>query len=265
MKKYLIHSIIYFLLVTAFSVLATSCVPSKPVEEERVLPADRLMKKLEANRRKIKTFMGSGTINLDSPQLTAKASFQVLLKKPDSMRISFYGPFGIDLAQAIATKRDFVFYDVINNRVYKGVTRDLSLKNIFKVDLTFDELMDAFAGAVDLTDKLRREPDDLFVKDDSYFLTYSDDITGRQSQYEILIDDLAITKYKIIERPANSVLEGIYKDFEIFDDVPLPYKISVNYKLMNQDINIDYRSIKVNKELPSLTFTIPEDAEVVEW
>lgn len=265
MKKYFIHSLIYILLVVAISLTITSCVPSKPVEEERVLPADRLMKKLEANRRKIKTFIGSGTINLDSPQLTAKASFQVLIKKPDSIRISFYGPFGIDLAQAVTTKRDFVFYDVINNRVYKGVTKDLSLKNIFKIDLTFNELMDAFAGSVDLTDKLRREPDNLFVKDDSYFLTYSDEITGRESQYEIFIDDLAIRKYKIIEKPASSILEGTYSDFETFDDVPLPYKININYQLMNQDIDIDYRSIKVNKELPSLSFTIPEDAEVIEW
>jgi len=264
-KKYFIHSLIYLLLLITFSIVITSCVPSKPVEEERVLPADRLMKKLEANRRKIKTFMGNGTINLDSPQMTAKASFQVIIKKPDSIRISFYGPFGIDLAQAVATKKDFAFYDVINNRLYKGVAKDLSLKNIFKIDLTFNELMDAFAGSVDLTDKLRREPDKLFVKGDSYFLSYIDELTGRESQYEIFIDDLAIRKYKIMEVPSNLILEGSYNDFETFEDVPLPYKININYKLMSQDINIDYRSIKVNKELPSLTFTIPEDAEVVEW
>ncbi len=265
MKKYFVKTFFYTLIIISISLLFSSCVPSKPVEEERILPADRLMKKLEVNRRKIKTFLGSGTINLDSPELTAKASFQVAIKKPDSIRISFYGPFGIDLAQAVATKRDFVFYDVINNRVYRGITKDLSLKNIFKVDLTFNELMDAFAGAVDLTDKLRREPDDLFVKDDTYFLTYSDGVTGRQSLYEILIDDLAITKYKIVERPSNSILEGAYRDFEMFDEVPLPYKININYKLMNQKIDIDYRNIKINDELGNLSFTIPEDAEIVEW
>ena len=265
MRKKVINVISYLLIVLSLSVLINSCVPSKPVEEERILPADRLVKKLEANRRKVKTFLGSGTINLDSPQLTAKATFQVVIKKPDSIRISFYGPFGIDLAQAVTTKRDFVFFDVINNRVYKGVTKNLSLKNIFKIDLTFNELMDAFAGAVDLTDKLRREPDNLFVNQDSYYLTYADEITGRQSQYEILVDNLAITKYKIIENPDNSVLEGTYKDFENFEDVPIPYKIRINYELMNQNINIDYRSIKVNKDVSSLTFAIPEDAQVIEW
>ncbi|MDZ7765411.1 MAG: DUF4292 domain-containing protein [Melioribacteraceae bacterium] len=265
MRKNIFRSVIYILIFTFIVIGFSSCVPSKPVDEERILPADRLIKKLEANRRKIKTFLGSGRINLDSPQLTAKATFQVALQKPDSIRISFYGPFGIDLAQAVATKRDFVFYDVINNKVYRGVTKDLSLKNIFKVDLTFNELMDAFAGAVDLTDKLRREPDDLFVNDNSYFLTYSNELTGRKNQYEILIDDLAITKYKIIEEPSNIILEGSYKDFDMFEDVPLPYKIDIDYKLMNQKISIEYRNIKVNQSLPNLTINIPEDADIVEW
>ncbi len=265
MKNQQILKTILGLLFVLFIAGLTSCVPSKPVEEERVLPADRLIKKLEANRRKIKTFLGSGTINLDSPQLTAKASFQVALKKPDSIRISFFGPFGIDLAQAVTTKRDFVFYDVINNKVYRGVTKDLSLKNIFKVDLTFNELMDAFTGAVDLTDKLRREPDNLVVNENSYLLSYNNDVTGRVSQYEILVDDLAITHYKVIEKPINTILEGKYRDFDFFEEVPVPYKVNVNYTVMNQDIDIDYRSIKVNDELGALTFEIPEDAEVVEW
>lgn len=265
MKKFFVYPVIYIIILILVPLSFSSCVPSKPVDEERILPADRLIKKLEANRRKIKTFRGSGTINLSSPQLTAKASFQVSLKKPDSIKISFYGPFGIDLAQSVATKRNFVFYDVINNKVYKGITRDLSLKNIFKIDLTFDELMDAFAGAVDLTDKLRREPDELLINNDSYLLTYSEAVTGRQNLYEILIDDLAITKYRIIEQPRNLVLEGSYRDFDMFDNVPLPYKININYKLMNQNIDIDYRSIRVNRELGSLSFIIPEDAEIIEW
>ena len=126
-------------------------------------------------------------------------------------------------------------------------------------------VVDAFAGAVDLTDKLRREPDELFVKDDTYYLSYSDDVTGRHSLYEILIDDLAITKYKILEQPSNTILEGTYRDFDMFDDVPLPYKINVNYKLMNQDIDINYRSIEVNNDIGSLSFAIPEDVEIVEW
>lgn len=262
MKKRLL---VWLLLIISASVLFSSCVPSKPVDEERILPADRLVKKLEANRRKVKTFVGSGVLNISGPEVDAKANFQVELKKPDSIRISIYGPFGIDLAHAITTQNDFIFFDVLNNRVIKGRTSDLSLKNIFKIDLTFDELMDAFAGAVNLTDKLRREPDNLDFTKDKYYLTYNDSLIGRSTRYEILVDDLSITNYTITENPQNLVLEGKYKDFRSFESVPIPYQTNINYNLMGEKINIEYRNISVNKELKDIKFQIPEDAEIIEW
>lgn len=254
-----------YLLIIITVLFISSCVPSKPVEEERILPADRLVKKLEANRRNVKTFSGSGVINVSGPEVTANANFQVELKKPDSIKIAIYGPFGIDLAQALATKQNFQFYDVINNRLYRGRTTNLSLKNIFKVDLTFDELMDAFAGSVNLTDKLRREPDKLDVSNEKYFLTYQDSLVGRSTRYEILVDDLAITNYVIIENPGNVVLEGKYRGFREFEDVPIPYETAINYNLMGQKIDIEYRNISVNKELNDLRFPVPKDAEIIEW
>ena len=96
------------------------CAPSVTNLEEESLPYDRLVKKLEGNRRKIKSFVGTGVLNVESAELTAKGNFEVNIKKPDSISISIYGPWGIDLAHAMVTKRDFVFYDVMNNVVYKG-------------------------------------------------------------------------------------------------------------------------------------------------
>ena len=138
MKNY-VRIIILFL----SAILLSKCVPSKPVYEEEVLPADRLVKKLEANRRKIKTFEGSGVLNVQSPNLEAKASFEIYLKKPDSLKLVIYGPFGIDLAQALVTDSEFIFHDVIKNVVYKGRSDNNLLKKIFHVDLTFSELIDA--------------------------------------------------------------------------------------------------------------------------
>lgn len=46
---------VFIVLLLSFII---GCVPSKPVDEEKVFPADRLLKKLEGNRRKIKTFSG---------------------------------------------------------------------------------------------------------------------------------------------------------------------------------------------------------------
>ena len=112
------------------------CVPSKPAYVEEVLPADRLVKKLEANRRKIKTFEGSGILNVVSPKLEAKATFEVYLKKPDSLKFIIYGPFGIDLAQALVTNSEFTFHDIMKNIDFqKGLRVNTSCG--FTIDLVF--------------------------------------------------------------------------------------------------------------------------------
>lgn len=48
------------------------CAPSRQFDDDRVLSADRLIKRLEANRRKVKTFRGTGLLNIQSNQLNAK-------------------------------------------------------------------------------------------------------------------------------------------------------------------------------------------------
>ncbi len=93
--------------ITSF-ILLSGCVPSKPTEEVEILPTDRLVNKLEANRRRIRTFEGNGTITIKSNEFNNSATFRVVLVKPDSLYISFIGPFGIEIAQALVT----------DNRIY---------------------------------------------------------------------------------------------------------------------------------------------------
>ena len=242
-----------------------ACVPSKPTVEERELPADRLIKKLEANRRKIKTFEGSGIMNVESPQLSAKANFEVTLIKPDTIKLSVFGPFGIDLAHALVTKNDFKFYDVIRNDLYTGNVRMEILKNIFKVDLTFDDLLDAFSGSVNLTSNLRRTPDDFSANEDSYTLNYIDNRSNKSSVYEISVDEFAITNYRLIKDSSDVIFEGNYSDFRKFENVPVPFFSKVEYKEKNQSVTIEYRNIKVNKEITDLTFDYPNDVNVIRW
>lgn len=255
-KKYKI--LLFFIAVVALD----GCVPSKPTYVEEVLPADRLVKKLEANRRKIKTFEGSGVLNVVSPELEAKATFEVFLKKPDSLKFIIYGPFGIDLAQALITNSEFVFHDIIKNVVYKGRNNNDILKKIFHIDLTFSELVDAFAGAVNLTDKLRLEPDVFNLNDENYHLVYYDSLAGKQSDYEIQIDNLAIKNYKLYKAPQILIFEGVYSDFRTLNRVAIPYFTTIQNKVSAQKVTIDYRNIEVNTKIDKLVLDIPSDAKV---
>ena len=153
----------------------------------------------------------------------------------------------------------------MNNVVYKGDISKPVLREIFKVDLTFDELIDAFAGAVNLTDKLRLDPTEYDNKGDDYIMTYADSTKKVKSVYQISQKKLEIKKYGFYKFPNNLALQSTFSDFKIIDEVPIPYKIVVENKLNKQKINIEYRNITVNTEIEDMNLNIPSDAEIIEW
>jgi outer membrane biogenesis lipoprotein LolB len=153
----------------------SGCIPSKPsADEVETIPSERLVKKLEANRRKVKSFEGSGTLLINTDKINTSANFKIWLHKPDSIYLEIYGPFGIDLAQALVTNNKFQFFDAMHNTLYKGNTNSDVLQKIFKVNMSFNDLLDAFVGAVNMNSRLSSEPDKYEIKYDKYILTYND-------------------------------------------------------------------------------------------
>ena len=260
-KNFLLLSI-----VSIFSILyIDGCIPSKPVQVEQLVSADRLIKRLEANRRKIKNFIGTGTITIKTTDIDAKSNFQVQIKRPDSVKVSFYGPFGIDLASALITQQNFQFYDVINNRLYRGKLKTGVMSDILKIDISFEELLDMLTGSVNLTDKLRREPDKYESEDDIYKLTYFDSSAATASIYSIRQNDLGITDYKVNTLKGKNLVRAEYSNFRKYEDAPIPFLINVTEMQKNQKIKIEYRSVDVNKEIGMLKLEIPNDAKIIDW
>ncbi len=261
MKK--ISLIILFL--SNILILINGCVPSQPTEEFELLPSERLTNKLEANRRKIKNFEGTGTIFVNTPQMDNSATFRIVLQKPDSIYLTIMGPFGIELAQALVTKDKFTFYDALKNTAYIGAVNSNALQSIFRINLSFEDLLDAFVGSVNLTNNLYRAPDDYFVEDDRYVLTYLDSARTNKTVYKVDVRQLGITEYRLFGLDDILMLQGKYSDFELLENVAVPYKIAIENISDEQKINIDYKKINVNKNNIFIDFKIPDDATIIKW
>ncbi|QQS37494.1 MAG: DUF4292 domain-containing protein [Ignavibacteriales bacterium] len=261
MKKYFV--ILIALLNTI--ILFDGCVPSKPTEEVEILSSERLINKLEVNRRRIKNFEGTGTLTVKSNQLDNPASFRVVLQKPDSIYLSIMGPFGIELAQALVTNDNFIFYDVLQNTSYEGKPDDDVLRTIFKINLGFNELMDSFIGSVNLTENLYKNPDDYEVVYDKYLLTYVDREREKVSKYEVDVRELAITNYKITDLKGEVLLEGQYSKFNTLETVAIPYHIIVQNKTENQRVTIDYKNVRTNGNDIYIDFKLPGDVTRIKW
>jgi outer membrane lipoprotein-sorting protein len=254
-------AVISFLFITTYP----GCVPSRSMDEVEVLPIERLVKKLEANRRRIKSFQGSGKISISSAQFNNSAQFQVVLQKPDSLYFSVMGPFGIELAQVLVTKDDFLFYEALHNTLYKGKVSDDVLKGIFKIDLSFQDLMNAFIGSVSLADHLYENPTKFEVLYDNYVMTYADSTADVNSVYKIDVRDLGIINFDVTNHRGQASLSAAYSKFKVFESVPIPYNIEVKNLKNKQTINIEYKNIEVNKRNTSIKMDIPEDATVIKW
>jgi outer membrane lipoprotein-sorting protein len=245
--------------------IITGCVPSQPTEEFELLPSERLTNKLEANRRKIKSFEGSGTIFVNTPSMDNSATFRIVLQKPDSIYLTIMGPFGIELAQALVSKEKFTFYDALKNTAYIGDVNSNALQSIFRINLSFEDLLDAFVGSVNLTSNLYRAPDNYYVEDDRYVLTYLDSARTSKTVYKVDVRQLGITDYQLFGLDEALTLQGKYSDFELLENLAVPYKIAIENKTDDQKINIEYKKIIVNKKNILIDFKLPDDATIIKW
>lgn len=252
------------LVLLYISISFNGCVPSKPTEETEILPSERLISKLEANRRKISSFEGTGTITVKSRELNTSATFKVTLVKPDSISLTIMGPFGIELAQSLVTKNEFKFYDALQNTVYEGETSEDVLKNIFRIDLSFSDMMDAFIGSVNLTKHLYKQPSKYAIDGDQYVLTYIDSTNGEVTNYKVDIKELGITDYTL-SKNGDVILDGKYSRFNDVENVAVPYSIEVRNRREDQLVTIGYKRITANNKDVSIDFKLPGDATVIRW
>jgi len=246
-------------LIAAFSVGLFSCSSSVPtVKKSIAIPVDRILKRIEANRRKIKSFYGSGILKIDSKNFGAKASFEVLIKKPDSIKISVFGPFGLDVGELLVTKNNYKFYDAIKNKLYSGKDRSKILRKIFKLNFNFGDIIDAFAGAVNLSDKLNSLPSKADETDEFYYFTYGS--KNKNAVYKINKSELTLNEYSLVDE-GEKILNSKYSDFSLISGLKVPYKVNLNYLKEDGKVVIDYRNIKINRHIESMDILVPQDAE----
>lgn len=264
MRK-IIFSLLVLLTILSIPVIHNGCIPSKPYDDVEILPSERLIKRLEANRRRIRNFEGTGTLQIQSPGFNNSASFRIAVQRPDSIYLTVLGPFGIELAQASVTNHDFIFYDALNNTAYTGKSGNDILQTIFKINLSFNDLMDAFVGSVNLTDKLLELPDEYRVDYDKYVLTYIDSVSNNVTEYKVDIRELAITEFTISDIRRNPYLEGKYSNFNQVASVSLPYNVQIFNRRDNQRVFIEYRRMEANKLEVSTSFRLPHDTKIIKW
>ncbi|KAB2909008.1 MAG: DUF4292 domain-containing protein [Ignavibacteriales bacterium] len=266
MKKLLFLMMIALPLTFSWQGCATSTESMEDDTEiiDGSIKPERLVKKLEANRMKVRSLTGKGEMFVRTPEIDNSAFFQSIIKRPDSLNVNVYGPFGIELANVLVTEKDFRFYESLNNTLYTGSVDDVALQNIFKVDLAFEDLKDAFAGMVNLTSRLYIEPTEFRFEKGYFYLSYADSVSGNVVSYKIKLDGLNLEQYTIKGKKGEVLLDAKYSDFKKFGTIMLPRMIEVRSPRLNQSLKLNYESLEINTE-PVIEFSPPSDATLIEY
>lgn len=231
-------------------------------EADKVLPAERLIKKLEANRRKIKYFEGSGIINVVTNDFKGKSDFEVIINKPDSIRISFYGPFGIDIAHVFIINKRFQFYDVLQDKIYTSSNDRDFLYRLFKIDLSVSELLNSLLGAVDLSDHLNKDPDEYYA-DKIYKIIYFDKVHAQKVTYYVNKDENNLVRSMLEKINGEILYDAYYKDFRKFEDISIPYSMNITNKDKGQSLEINYRKLTINSKSKAVKLNLPENISYI--
>ncbi len=126
-------------------ILLAACTGSK--QELDKIPVKEIKQKVNERFSKINSLEASGTIAFDSPDMSNSGYIEIRLRKPDSVFVKIEGPFGIDIANALITRTDFIYYNVQENKVILGPTTDINIGAILRIKVTFDELINSFSGS----------------------------------------------------------------------------------------------------------------------
>ncbi|MBF8294836.1 MAG: hypothetical protein HW389_1381 [Bacteroidetes bacterium] len=251
------------ILVVFLVVLLSGCAsaPTANLAGKAITP-EMVQRIVKVNRERVQSLNGSGTITVESPELAQSGSFELMLHKPDSILVKIEGPFGIHVGSVLLTRTDFLFYNSLQNQLISGSVTPANINRIFRINLTFDELLNLFTGGSFFADD-GNDPDTLVVEDNQFVLTYGNSAGKRR--YWIDPGTLLISKVQHLDTNGKLVLEERFEKFQDLGGASLPRHIRLTQHQARRLVAVAFSSLSINTSDVPLVLDIPTNAERVRW
>jgi len=249
------------ILVVGMSILLIGCasVPSANLAGRAITP-EMVQRTVQVNRDRVQSLNGAGTITVETPEIAQSGSFELVLHKPDSLLMKIEGPFGIHVGSALLTRTGFVFYNSLQNQLITGSVNAANLNRIFRVNLTFDELLNLFTGGSFVAGD-NNNPDSLVVEDNQFVMSYESSAGIRR--YWIDPATLLISKIQHTDASGKLVLEERFERFRDLGDASLPRQIRLTQQQARRVVAVAFSSLAINADVVPLVLDIPTNAERV--
>lgn len=222
------------------------------------ISAQMLVVRVKQQSDKLRSLQGKGTLSFDSPEMAGTAWFTSVMKRPDSLLVHLEGPFGISVGTLFLSREHYIMYNSLENRVISGVPSAKSIRGVIPFDLTYDQLVDAFAGMFALpldAGNLRS-----YSMDEGNFLL-SEACDTSSCDYWIDPEFFLVTRFRRRDSHDRTIIEARASSITQDGDVVAPRKIMISFPNDNRQISIAYSSMSLNSSDLSFVFSIPQSAE----
>ncbi len=246
-------------MLAAGLIVLAGCAATKKATVDRTLLPGEIFSHVRDRNARVQTLQGSGLLTVESPEGSHNGSFDVRVKKPDSVRIELRGPFGVQAGTLLLSRDTFLYYNRLENVAFTGKPNGRTLRSMFRLTMRFDEVLNALTGEFPIAG----EADSLIAAaadDRGYHLRYH--AGGETREYDIDGESFVVTGYRVFDRDGREVLTAESSRIRMSDSIPLPKLLRVVFPEEKRSVTIAYDDITVNRPT-ECAFTLPQQTEVI--
>jgi outer membrane lipoprotein-sorting protein len=243
--------------VLPFIVLACGCSSGISTVLRRDLPAEEVLRIVRDRDRQVRTLRGEGSISFESPGESNSGSFEVYVKKPDSLRLELKGPFGIHVGTLTISGTAYLFYNWRDNTATRGTTEGTPFAFLIQIALRANEVIRSFSG--EFLPPLSGDSLVSFsVRDDMYTFQYRSGDGIRE--YRVDPAAMRASSYRFIDGTDKTRLLAMASRFDDDYIVPMPRLLRVVDPVQRRSVTISYGDISLNEPVVC-SFTLPQRAD----
>ena len=244
-------------LLLMLAAMGWGCGGTPSVMRDHPMSTGELLARVHERTESIRTIQGDGLITVESPEGSLNTSFDLRLKKPDSLRLDLRGPFGVRGGTLLLERSRFLFYNAVNNTVQTGSPDSGTLRKITRLPLAFDDALRVFSGdfpAVLTTDSLEQVSE----RDGHMFLSYR--TTSGTTSYEIDEESSIVTGYHVRDPQGNETLSATSSRIRSIDTLRMPKLLRILFPQDRRSVTIAYDDLHINGSIVCF-FNPPSRAE----
>ncbi len=229
------------------------CLSSAPPPNRKT--ARELVALIAARSKQIRSLRAETRMTHRSQQGKVRATVRLMAEREKKMRFDAVSPFDTPMATLVSNGARFVLIDAKKNTYYYGPASPCNIARLIGVVLEADEILAILGGSTPLIDY-----DTLTLDWDGRGSAEVLTLHGKQLSQTIRLDghSLDLLESEIKDRDGHTILSIKDSKSRRLGRLRVPMQISIQQPKHNADLDITFKHLELNIELPKQAFQLPE-------